>query len=276
MRRGPISSAGAGAVACVRARAFTLIELLVVVAILGVLLSVLVPSLGRARLLAKRVTCQGNLSAVGKAGVLYGSDYPERIPVCWRNIPPDRDHPWPSWRAALLPYLAGFEALNCPGVTPSGVGAERFGSAAEVTGQQHYGTANAGSYGVLYQNSLPCYEGINYAGNPVRGHPVWNCSYPVTPGRAWRNPEETVYAADAVLIGGPVTYPSFGGHKGYGTSVILPPGLECYASGELTRRFADRHLGTNCLFVGGYVTCYQTGVLDAMRAGQPDCVWDVE
>ncbi|MCP4592758.1 MAG: prepilin-type N-terminal cleavage/methylation domain-containing protein [bacterium] len=52
---------------------FTLIELLVVVAIIALLISILLPSLSRARELSKRLVCASNLSGAGKACKIYSS-----------------------------------------------------------------------------------------------------------------------------------------------------------------------------------------------------------
>jgi len=65
-----------------RAKGFTLIELLVVIAIIALLVTILVPSLGRARELARRAVCGANLNGLGKGLSLWNSD-PERGGFPW-------------------------------------------------------------------------------------------------------------------------------------------------------------------------------------------------
>jgi len=58
-----------------RRSGFTLIELLVVVAIIALLISILLPSLGRAREQAKKAYCANNLGQFGRALQLYAGEY---------------------------------------------------------------------------------------------------------------------------------------------------------------------------------------------------------
>lgn len=56
---------------------FTLVELLVVIAIIAILSSMLMPTLGKARSVARNVSCVSNLRQIAQANMLYASDNDE-------------------------------------------------------------------------------------------------------------------------------------------------------------------------------------------------------
>lgn len=69
-----------------RRAGFTLVELLVVIGIIAVLLSLLLPAIGRAREQAKRAQCMSNLRQLGQAVIMYCNDNKGWMPVCyWPN-----------------------------------------------------------------------------------------------------------------------------------------------------------------------------------------------
>jgi prepilin-type N-terminal cleavage/methylation domain-containing protein len=55
-------------------RAFTLVELLVVISIIALMLAVLMPTLGKAREMARTLVCQTNLKSLGTSWQAYASD----------------------------------------------------------------------------------------------------------------------------------------------------------------------------------------------------------
>ncbi len=67
-------------------KAFTLIELLVVIAIIALLLSIIVPSLRKAKEMAWNVICRNNLRQYGLAGTMYTQENDSMFPNAWGSI----------------------------------------------------------------------------------------------------------------------------------------------------------------------------------------------
>ena len=83
---------------CVAMKKFTLIELLVVVAIIGILASMLLPSLGRARNVAKDAICLSNTRQIGTAIIIYSANDDGKYPPhkgsfgTWIDLISDEDY----------------------------------------------------------------------------------------------------------------------------------------------------------------------------------------
>jgi prepilin-type N-terminal cleavage/methylation domain-containing protein/prepilin-type processing-associated H-X9-DG protein len=69
-----------------RNKAFTLIELLVVIAIIALLIGILLPALSKAKLTAKNVLSQSNMSSLNTGSANYAADNKDLIPsYSWRG-----------------------------------------------------------------------------------------------------------------------------------------------------------------------------------------------
>jgi prepilin-type N-terminal cleavage/methylation domain-containing protein/prepilin-type processing-associated H-X9-DG protein len=69
-----------------RRRAFTLVELLVVIGIIAVLVSLLLPALGKSREQARRVACLSNLKQIHFAMYEYALAHKDQVPIGWRMV----------------------------------------------------------------------------------------------------------------------------------------------------------------------------------------------
>ena len=112
-------------------RGFTLIELLVVVAIIALLISILLPSLTRARDAARMAVCLSNLKQLGLGFALYAEDHRGVLPVLfYQHAPLLRT----AWYRTISPYMQhppndpnkfdiddpafGQNYMRCPGQEP--------------------------------------------------------------------------------------------------------------------------------------------------------------
>ncbi len=83
------------------ARAFTLVELLVVIGIIAILISIILPTISRARESANRAQCMSNLRQLGMAFNIYFNQNQMRFPrtaPLQAGIRKHRDEDWIYWQ----------------------------------------------------------------------------------------------------------------------------------------------------------------------------------
>ena len=93
--------------------AFTLIELLVVIAIIAVLLSILMPSLKRVKLAAKKAVSMSNMKQIGLAMTMYTDENSGYFPDTTHSVSADK-----AWVYTLSPYLSDVDEVRIDPADP--------------------------------------------------------------------------------------------------------------------------------------------------------------
>ncbi len=104
---------------CAICKGFTLVELLVVIAIIALLMSILMPALGRARRQAQGVICLQRLHSWGVSFQMFADDHDGYFPKSQTGNAQD------YWIVAMLPYIGGERDMDsgtrelffCPSAT---------------------------------------------------------------------------------------------------------------------------------------------------------------
>ncbi len=78
---------------------FTIVELLVVIAIIAALTAILLPGLGKARAMARQVSCGSNLHQIDMAMHLYLSENKDTYPCAQDPLDPNTPNIW-LWMGA--------------------------------------------------------------------------------------------------------------------------------------------------------------------------------
>ncbi len=164
---------------------FTLVELLTVIAVIGVLVAILIPVVGRARSAARDASCVSNLRQLAQASLLFASENKGVLPP-----PQPRPEDWPGmtffnqtnprWYDLVIPYIPNTRQANssaptilrCPSETRENL-FSHYGFNVSV----NLGHARAG--GVAQNFGRP----LNRVQNPARTFmiaDVGNISYAIT------------------------------------------------------------------------------------------------
>lgn len=191
--------------------AFTLIELLVVIAILCLLVSILLPSLNRAKQMARSVVCATNLRNIYPALQMYANDNNGWLPCGFYPSPndPAKDPPTYPFYGDFWNFILAPDHLNTYGWKPGTTYISRDvffcpgDPDARTRGVGCYGSTGIGSYGL---NDTISGDGVTSQGvttyaywymQIVDGHNNWVARAKQFRMKAILSPSKTYLAGDS-------------------------------------------------------------------------------
>ncbi len=176
-------------------RRFTLIELLVVIAIIAILAAMLLPSLNRARNVAKRAQCANNVKQISTMVYTYLDDYQGYYPPPWRG-----GENWLYNLTYLYIYNGNKTAMQKAYTDDHNLMARC--PVRSLTNPQYTAKYSNNIYWVMY--------GINYlyfGGGAAHDQPIKLTRLP--------RPSETIFAADSMAENGQGHIISYGWSSAY-------------------------------------------------------------
>lgn len=262
-----------------RKKGFTLIELLVVIAIIALLLSIIIPSLKKAKEHAREIFCKNNLKQYGTACFMYRGDYDDKFPwvYYWLHIDPpakaaaDGTPLYCMWHnediepdGQLWPYLEAGKINLCPvldSLARSGKADDHVNCPVPMKPQFSY---SMNSYLGAGMNEI----GYNYSGDVVRANDITR-----SPAQVGMFGEESLWLIEA----DPGLGEAFLNLATFNDNVLLIkpdswtpftslPYADCLAS--FHKAGADKNSGTsNVVFVDGHVEMVKP--IDSLNAMWP-------